>query len=296
MTDKLFASPKALSPRMTGILIALSGAILMSFDSVFIRFSGVSGFDTAFLFGLFTAISMSTLIQLRDKRGLVGTLKASGWPVLISGLLMLGSASSLIFSIKNTTVANVMVIMSILPAISAVWARLFLGEETRRATWVAIGFVIVGISIVVSGSIGSVHLIGDAAALFVVTCVSLNHTLLRKYKQVSRLASVGMGGFFLAIVMIFLATPSAYSLNTWLVMAMMGLFSAPFGRVLNQSANRYISVPEVGIVQMTQTVAAPLLIFFFFAEIPPLTSFIGGAIILGTIFIYILGTMRRPGY
>ena len=34
----------------------------MSFDIIFMRFSGVSGFDTALLFGLFTVISMFIFI------------------------------------------------------------------------------------------------------------------------------------------------------------------------------------------------------------------------------------------
>lgn len=278
--------------RLTGILITLLGALLMSFDPIFIRFSGVGGFDTAFLFGLFTAISMASFIQATDERGLIGTLRAAGWPVIVSGLLMLGSASSLVLSIKNTSVANVFVILSIAPALAAVFSRIFLGEVTRRATWVAMAFVMVGIGIVVSGSIGSVHLAGDALAFFAVTCVSLNQTLLRKFKSVSRMASVGMGGFFLFVVMSFLATPSQFEASTWLIMAVMGLFTAPFGRVMTQVATRFISAPDVGIILMIEAVFAPLLAFGFFGEIPPLNSVLGGAIILATILIYVRQTTR----
>lgn len=281
------------SARTSGILIVLLGALLMSFDPIFIRFSGVSGFDTAFLFGLFTAISMPIFIQWRDERGLIGALKASGWPVVFSGILMLGSATSLVLSIKNTSVANTLFIFSIAPALAAVFGRIFLGEVTKRATWIAIGFAMVGIAIVVSGSVGSLNLVGDALAFAAVTFLSLNQTLLRKYQHVSRMASVGMGGFFLAVVMFFLATPSSYSINTWLIMAVMGLFSAPFGRVLSQVATRYITAPEVGVILMIEAVIAPLLAFGFFGEIPHMASFIGGGVILVTIFFYALGQMKQ---
>jgi hypothetical protein len=86
------------STRTTGFFIALLGALLMSIDPVFIRFAGVSGFDTTFLFGLFTEISMPIVLQLNDKRGLTLAVKESGWPLLVSGVLMLGSASGLVFS------------------------------------------------------------------------------------------------------------------------------------------------------------------------------------------------------
>lgn len=279
--------------RSKGIISAFLGTLLISFDPVFVRFSGTGGFNTAFLFGLFTAISMSVMIQSTDKRGLMGTLKASGWPVLFSGLLMLGSASSFILSIKNTAVSNTVVIMASAPVMTAVFSRLFLQEKTRRTTWIAISVVFAGILVVVNGSLQAGNLFGDLMALSAVTFVSANQTLLRKFKDVSRLASVGMGGFFLALVMLFLAEPSTFSTNTWLVMAMMGLLSAPFGRVLNQTATRYILVPEVAMIALINTVFAPLWAFSFFGEKPALNTVAGGGIILMTILIYISINIQR---
>ncbi|WP_261845039.1 DMT family transporter [Aliamphritea ceti] len=295
MNNQLTRSFTQKSAQTTGILLALLGALLMSFDPIFIRFSGVSGFDTAFLFGLFTAISMPLFIQLRDERGLIKTLKNSGWPVIFSGLLMLGSASGLVLSIKNTSIANTFVILSAAPALAAVFSRIFLGEVTRRSTWIAITSVMIGIGIVVSGSFQSGNLIGDAQAVFAVTCLSLNQTLLRKYQDVSRMASVGLGGLFLAIVMFFLASPSTFSTSTWIIMGAMGLFTAPFGRVLSQTATRYITAPEVGMILMIEAVFAPLLAFGFFGEIPPAASIIGGTLILVTIFVYAISTAKEDG-
>ncbi|WP_170560384.1 DMT family transporter [Ruegeria atlantica] len=292
MTDTSIRSPFG-SAQMTGVLIALAGATLMSFDAIFIRLSGVSGFDTAFLFGLFTALSMSIFIQLREDKRLIGTLRASGWPVIVSGLLMLGSATTLIFSLKNTSVANAIVILSTSPALAALFSWVFLGEVTRRATWIAIAAVMVGIAIVVSGSFGSGNLLGDALALIAVSFVSLNMVLLRRFQAVSRMASVGMGGLFLAIVMVFLATPSTYSASTWAVMAVMGLFTAPFGRVLSQVATRYITAPEVGMILMAEAVLAPLFAYGVFGEIPPLVSFAGGGVILVTLLTYTM-LANRP--
>ena len=215
-------SPSALSPWLRGALLALAGAFLMSFDPIFIRLSGVGGVDTAFLFGVFTAISMAGVIQVSDPRGLLGTLRAGGWPVLASAALMLGSASAMVFAVKMTSVANVFVIMSVAPALAALFSRIFLGEVTTRATWLAIAGVMLGIGIVVSGSVGSVHLAGDALAFVAVSFVALNMVLLRRYKEISRMASIGMGGLFLALVMVPMADPASYSATTWGVMAVMG--------------------------------------------------------------------------
>lgn len=293
MTNTLLRKLPQQSTKALGISITLVGALLMSLDPVFIRFSGVSGFDTAFLFGLFTAISMPIFIQFRDERGLIKAVKDSGWPVVLSGILMLGSASGLVLSIKMTSITNTFVILSAAPAIAAIFSWLLLKEVTQRSTWLAIISVMVGIFVVVSGSFESGNIKGDALALFAVTCLSLNQTLLRKYQEVSRMASVGFGGLFLAIALFFVATPSSYETSTWVIMAAMGLFTAPFGRVLSQVATRYITAPEVGMVLMIETVLAPIWAYGFFDEIPPTTSIIGGLIILITIAIY-ASTALKP--
>jgi len=285
--------------RAQGIGIAVLGAALMSLDPVFIRYSGVSGFDTAFLFGLFTAISMSLLIQLTNKAGLIRTMMESGWPLVVAGLLMVGSASGLVFSVKNTSVANTFVILSSTPAVSAIFSWIFLREATNRKTIMAIAAVIAGIVIVVSGSVGAGHggsgtghWSGDLMAAGAVICLSLMFVLLRKYHHVNRMASVALGGLFLAIVMSFFAEPSSYSTNTWLIMAAMGMFSAPLGRVLTKVATRYASAPEVTMTLMLETVLAPVWAFLFFREIPAMNSFIGGSVIFITIVIYTLDAFK----
>lgn len=279
--------------RRAGFLLAITGVILMSLDPIFIRFAGVSGFDTAFLFGLFSAISMPILLKLNDARGIKSAVKESGWPLLFSGLLMLGSASGLVFSIKMTSIANTFIILSATPALAALFSWLFLKEKVTTATLVSILFVMIGIAIVVSGSFGSGNWVGDLLAVFSVICLSLMFTLLRKYQNISRLASVGLGGLLLAIVMFFFATPTSFSAETWFIMAVMGLFTAPIGRVLSMVATRHITAAEVSMTMMLESVLAPIWAFLFFAEVPPLASIIGGVIILLTIFVYTLLNVNK---
>lgn len=299
--------------RAAGFSLAILGALLMSIDPLFIRFAGVSGFDTAFLFGLFTAISMPLLIQRVDPRGLITAVKASGWPLLAAALLMLGSSTGLVFSVKTTSIANTFVIFAATPALAALFSWIFLKERASRETWLAIIAVMLGILVVAYGSFNaadsamhgagpathtevgsaqSAHWLGDVLAMAAVTFLALMMTLLRKYQDVSRLAVVGLGGLLLAVVMVFFATPSEYSSNTWLIMAAMGLFSAPLGRVFTMVATRYISAAEVSMTLMLETVLASLWGVIFFAEIPSAYSLVGGGIILTTILFYTWASMK----
>ncbi len=269
----------------------------MSLDPVFIRFSGVNELETTFLFGLFTAISMAVVIQLSDKRGLIKVLVDSGWPLLAAGVLMLGSSTGLVFAIKNTSVVNTFVILSTIPAVAVLFSWIFLRERVSKQTMFAIIGVIIGIGVVVSGSSagGASSLYGDLLAMFAVVVLALMLTLLRKFPDVSRMGAVGVGGFLVAVVMFFFTEPSTFSMNTWLIMGVMGLLTAPFGRVLSMVATRYATATEVSMTLMLETVLAPIWAYLFFTEVPGANSLAGGAIILITIVAYTLHLTREEG-
>ena len=279
--------------RHKGLLAALAGCLLISFDPVFIRLSGTSGVDTAFLFGLFTALSMSIVVQATDPRGLLGAVRSSGWPAVLSGLFILGSATCFILSVTFTAVANTMIIMSARPVLTALVSWLFLRERTTQALWLAMAGVMAGIGIVVSGSLASANLVGDGLAVLMVIFLSLNGALLRKYKQMSRTVIVGLAGLFLALTMSLAATPSGYTASTWLIMAAMGLASAPMGRVLNAVSVRYLPAAEAALLSLSTSVLAPVWIFLLFREVPTIAALVGGGVVLATLVGYIRITGKR---
>lgn len=276
-----------------GRAAALCGGFLISFDSIFIRTAGISGADTVFLFGIFSAISMAILIQLTDKRGFIKTLKDSGWPLILSALLIVGSSSTFILSIRNTSVANTVFILSARPILTALAAWIFMHEKTSKALWLSIFGLIAGIYIVVNGSLTNGNIMGDGYALCAVSCVSINGAVWRKYSDMSRLAVVGTGGFFLAIAMFFQSNPSQIPPESWLIMAAMGIASAPIGRVMNALSSRYIPSSEMATLTLISTVLAPIWALFFFNEHPPVTTLLGGMVIFISIGSYLFLTRPR---
>lgn len=293
MTAQIFKRFTMSNTFTKGVLIAFTGAFLLSLDSIFVRLSGVSGFDTVFLFGLFTAISLPILMEMKEEKGYIQTIKDGGQIIFASGFLMLISATSFVLSIKNTSIANAAIIQTSIPVFATLFSWLFLKEVTRKSTWLTIIIVGAGLYIVVSGSVGSGNLIGDSLALLASAMVALNQTLLRKHKNVSRMGSIGMGGLFIAAVMFFPASPSLYGCETWIVMAVMGLFSAPIGRVLTMVSTRYLTAPEVGIILAVGSVLAPLWGYFIFNESPTRSTIAGGILILGAIITYSVSNFRK---
>ncbi|KZN36104.1 hypothetical protein N483_22835 [Pseudoalteromonas luteoviolacea NCIMB 1944] len=264
----------------------------MSFDPIFIRYAGVGGTDTIFLFGLFTAISMPVFLAIIDKRGIYRAVKQSGWPLIAASLLMLIGSSTFVVSIKHTTVANTFLILATTPVISALFSWLILREKLNKDIWMPIALVLFGVIIVARGSLSSLNWFGDTMALISVTSLSLLFVLLRKYQQISKLAAVGLAGMLLALTMLYDAEPSSYSTNTWLIMAAMGLFTAPLGRVLSMKATTYISAAEVSMTLVLEAVFATFWAYLFFQEFPPLDSIFGGGIILLSLTVYTWRSVR----
>lgn len=266
--------------RSKGLIFVISGMLLMTLDPVFIRLSGASGFETAFLFGLFTFVSMSVFTALKGKGGISGTLRTGGLPMIISGLIMGGSGTTLVLSVKHTLVANTMLIMSTTPVFSAVFSRILLKERTNTRTWAASAVSIFGIYIIARGSFGTGSLFGDGMAVLCTAFASLNYVMWRKYPHISRSMSVALGGLSIAAFSFLPAALSSLSLRTWLVMMAMGLLSAPFGRTFVSTSARYIPATEISLFAFLRTVLAPAAVWLIFAERPAQSSFYGGSVIL----------------
>jgi drug/metabolite transporter (DMT)-like permease len=109
----------------------------------------------------------------------------------------------------------------------------------------------------------------------------------------SRTAVVGIAGVCLAGALLPFADVASFTPTTWLIMAAMGLLSAPFGRVLTGVATRYILAAEAAMISMSMAVFSTLWAFVLFHEIPPLATLAGGGLILGSIALYILFKLKQ---
>ena len=262
-----------------GLTYILVAAALMSLDAVFIRLSGLHGFAPSFLFGVFSLISMTILTQWREGN-VLKVAQAGGIMLIVSGAIMGVSGTAFTLAVQQTTVANVLLIMSITPVLSAIFSWIFLKERLQRQTLLAILLSIVGIYIIVSGSLSTGGLNGDLIALVCSLAVSMNFIVWRKYKQLNRSLVVGAGGFFIALFATPFISAGQFNLYGVLVMMVMGLFTAPIGRMFNAMATRLISAPEVSLISQIKIVIAPVIIWAIFGEVPSQETFIGGSLIL----------------
>ncbi len=273
-------SPRQLSPRIRGMLIVGAGVFIMSFDALLVRLAETSIWNVAFWRGLFIALSLWSLQALRLRGRLAATIRAGGLPLLGVGVIMGSGSLSIVSSFTLTLAANTVVILSAAPLVAAVLSRLLLGESCRPRTWVAIAGAMVGVWIVVSGSVGQGNLLGDVLAVAATLFMGTYLTLLRRYPDISRLLVVGLGGACMALVAVWFAAPFSLPAQTYAVLALMGLVQMPAALALVTTGTRYLPSPEVGLFLLGETILAPIWVGMALGEIPAVPTLAGGALIL----------------
>ena len=257
--------------------------LAVSTDSLFIRLADIGGFDVTFWIGVFTALVLFALLTIRDRRPPFALVRSNGWPLWLAGALQATSTSAFVLAVTNTSVANVVVIIAAAPLIAAVLSTLILHEPSPRRVWIAVAAVVVGVLIVVSGSLGGGSLGGDLLALLAITLFGCSLVLLRRYPDIDRMAMVLLGGIGMALIAAAPATLLGHSGRTWLALALMGLIFGPLARVLIAEAPKHLPAAEVGLFAPVETVAATVWAWLFFSEAPAFTTIIGGVIIVAAV-------------
>lgn len=282
--------PASLTDSRTGFLLAMGGVLLISLDSLWIRLSEAGSWDVAFWVGVFTFVGISMVLPLRTGDSIVTVIRRDRSPLVASSMLNTISVVMFIVAVGLTTVANTVAILAAAPIASAVVARVIIGERPSTRTWWAIAGSVVGIVIIVAGSIGAGSVSGDAAAVVAVLAFAGNVTLWRRFPAISRLGVIGLGGLFTAIVAFVPAQPFEVDGRALAILAIMGLLTGPAGRVSLASSTRYLPAAQVGLFTPVETVAATAWAWLFLSEAPPLATVIGGVIVILSV---LYGSYRR---
>ena len=277
-------------PRKLGWTLAAVGMLLVSTDSLFVRLSEAEAFDIAFLVSIFSLPLLLILQRVSDEHGFVETFRRHPRPLVAVSVLAAASQVAFIAALTRTAVSNVVVIVAATPIIAALIAWIALGERTAPRVWVAIGITIVGILVVVSGSLGEPTLDGDLLAVAAIAAFATNMTIWRRYPDMSRYVGLLLAAGLTLLVTVFLASPLTLELRAYLATAAMGLGFNPLGRVAFTHAPRYAPAAEVALFSPIETVAATIWALIFFQEVPEAATVAGGLIvILGVLY----GTFGR---
>ena len=280
-----------------GLLLAGSGMILISPDSLILRLMQTAGiWEIAFYRSLFLGIGMTALAAVSTGCGLAGLVRNLGRLGLVSAVLIALTNIGFVVAIDNTAVANLLVILATIPLFAGVFGWFLLGEAVRPRTMAAIAAGLVGVVIIVFGSFGGGRLFGDAMALVTAAGLGLNLVVLRKARPTALIPALALGGFLGACLSVPMVDFSAPSGRDMVFLAAAGLLQLPAALALFFAGTKYLPAAEVGLLTLIETVLGPLWVWIGVGERPPLGTFVGGAVIVGALaFNAVLALMRPAG-
>ena len=278
-----------------GLLLAGSGMILISPDSLIIRLLQTAGtWEIAFYRSLYLGIGMTLLAMVSTGCGLAGLLRRLGRPGLISAALIALTNLGFVVAISNTAVANLLVILATIPLFAGLFGWFLLGEAVRPRTMVAIVLGLVGVVIIVSGSFGGGRLLGDGVALVTAAGLGLNLVVLRRAPPTALIPALALGGLLGALLSIGMVDFGAPSRRDMVFLAVAGLLQLPAALGLFFAGTKYLPAAEVGLLTLVETVLGPLWVWLGVGERPPLRTFVGGAIIVGALAVNAVLVLLRP--
>lgn len=284
-----------------GRVLVLLATLFWSIGGPLIRFiESADAWQILFYRSASLVVFLLAYLALTEGRRLPALLYAAGWPSVLAGLCVGFTFSVYVLAVTQTTVANVLFLMSCAPILGAVLGQLLLGEKVRRTTWLAMAIALVGVAVMVSDGLASGGALGDLLGLAGACGFALYSVVLRWHKKADMLPSVLYGGLFgtvfaatLCLVggLSFLLTPTDTLLGL-----LLGTLNLGIGLLLYTRGARLLPVAEGTLLSLLEVVLGPLLVWLLVAEVPATATLVGGAILLPAVLIYASTglTRRRP--
>jgi drug/metabolite transporter (DMT)-like permease len=260
-----------------GVILVVTAAITYSTAGLFTKGVEAGSWDVIFWRGIFAA-AFTTVWTINR-----GTLRENFFGMGYSGLAVgvvgaLGTAA-FIPAFKLTSIANVSLIYAVSPLIAVLLAWLIMGEKASSRTMVGSVCALLGVAIIVSGSLGQVSLNGDLLALWMTTAMASIMVIYRKYPDTPGPGPAALQSFLLLPFAAMLGNPFDVERTEVYILAAFGLLFAIASVTLAEGAKRVPS-GQTALLSSLETPLAPVFAFMLFTEIPSMATFLGGSVVL----------------
>jgi len=280
-----------------GLGLATFAALVLTPDALFMRLSGMGGYQMVGWRGLMMGAVMVTLwvVIARDRAAIWQTL-GTGFGVILA--CQYANATLFSLGIAHAPVAVMLLAVATVPVFAAVFARIIIGEPTRRATWITILAVMCGIALAVFGGRGDLALtsgalLGALAGLGVAVVLALNFVILRARPDLPIPLLMGLGAALAGVTGVAITGPAQMTQGTVWAIAVTGLVILPVAFFSLSLASRYTHASNVSLLLLLETVLGPLWVWLGVGERPTPMMLAGGVIVVGSLAVYLWHTGRR---
>ena len=281
-------------PHRKGLIFISFTAFLWSSSGLFIKVLTIDAFQISFYRCLFAAITVLTILLVRDK-------KIKFQKDIISNLCAVSYAGILIFFVvatKMTTAANAIFLQFTAPIYLLFLEPIFLKTGFKKRNLITILICIFGMVLFFFGKLEIGNVYGNLFAILSGIFFALFSLFLKWKKQIHKsvntLSILVVGNFLVSIVCLPIVFDSLkIDLTETVILVYMGAIQIGISYVIFNEGIKYVSAVESMIIAMLEAMFNPIWVFLGVGETPSIFAVIGGAIIFSAIILHNVQTKEK---
>ena len=272
--------------KIPGYILVMFGGFCLSWGGFIVRsFEDASVWQILFLRSIFFLLALVLFLLVNYKSKTIQVIKDSGSPAIFGGLVMSLSFISFVVAMSNTTVANVVFIISTQSLFLAIFGYFYLKEKISLIGFLSITLAMTGIIIMVGDSISTGFLFGNLVALAIPINFSIFVMIIRKNSNLDMIPAIFYSGVFSCIYGFFLSENFSFSNHDIFMGFLLGVPQLALGFICITIGSRTTASATIGLLMLSETLFGPIWVWLFLSEIPPLSVFIGGSVIILALII-----------
>ena len=261
-----------------GFCLSWGGFIIRSFEEATV-------WQILLLRSVFFMIALMFFLFTTYKKNTIKIIKDAGYPAVIGGLVMSLSFIAFVVSMSITSVANVVFIISTQTMFLAIFGYFYLKEKVSLISFFSIVLAMGGITIMVGDSLSTGSFFGNIIALAIPINFSILVMIIRKNKNLDMVPAIFYSGIFSIIYGLILSESLVFTSHDILMGFFLGVPQLALGFICITIGSRTTPSATIGLLMLTETLFAPIWVWLFLNEIPPLSVLIGGCVIITAIIL-----------
>jgi len=275
--------------KLPGPFLIFLGALTLSFGGLLVKsFEGATLWQILFWRSLFFCLVIIIFLSITYKKKLFSSIKVSGFPGLIGGIILGLGFFGYVFAMYNTTVANANFIIQTQTLFLAIFGYIFLKEIISKITLISIILAISGITLMLGDDLSSGKMLGNLIAFLMPISFAVLIIIVRKYPKVDMIPLQLIAGIVAMIIGYLMSGRIDISYHDIFLGFVAGFFQLGFGFIFITIGARTTPSAAVGIIMLSEAIFGPLWAWMFINEKPSLIVLIGGSIVLSAVLLQFL--------
>ena len=280
------------------VILMVAVTLMWSIAGVITRhLEHARSFEITFWRSFFTVLSLLVILPFFQGREVFSKIRRGGPAFWISGVCWSVMFTAFMLALTLTSVANVLVTMSLGPFFTAILARIFIGHRIPVRTWAAIVVAGAGIAYMYGTQMQTGGMAGTLVALCVPLAGAVNWTVTQRShalgQNVDLVPAVLVGATISSLVTLPLAMPFQASAHDVGLLALLGLVQLAIPCALSVVCARVLKAPEIALLALLEVIFGILLAWVGADEVPGPTVLTGGALVIGALVANELAGWRQ---